>query len=343
MHLFERAAVKNQAEVINRIPVIDCGPAFRREPGAMARLVKEIEHACREVGFFYVANHGVPQTVIDDGFAASQAFHALPLASKMRLRQDRNNIGYMPMKASVIASDEIHSTKQPNQNASFFVGHDRPADHPDVLANVRLRGRNQWPTDLPGFREKVMAYFQALQGLGERLLPALAGAVGVPSDYFDEAFANEPYIELRLLHSPPQTDVSDEQFNIAPHTDNSFITILARQHEERPSLGVRLKNGEWFKAPILEGTFLINLGNAMRRYSNGEFMSTPHGVINENTRDRYSIAFFYSPNPASTVEPVAPKVTSERPPQFEPVKYGEMVAALHDRNYGQFRPDNQAR
>ncbi len=342
MHLFEREAVKNEAEIINRIPVIDCGPAFAGEPGAMERFISEIESACRDVGFFYLSNHGVPQSVIDNCFAASQEFHALPMERKIALRQDRNNIGYMPMKASVIASDEIHSTKQPNQNASFFVGHDRPADHPDVLADVRLRGRNQWPEAMPTFRERVMAYFGELQSLGERLLPAFAQTLGEQPRFFDEAFANEPYIELRLLHSPPQQDVTDEQFNIAPHTDNSFITILARQDEEKPSLAVRLKSGEWFKAPIIEGTFLINLGNAMRRYSNGEFMSTPHGVINENTRDRYSIAFFYSPNPASVVAPVPSKLTSGVEPKFEPVKYGDMVIALHDRNYAQFRPDGKA-
>lgn len=337
MHLFQRAAVVNEEEVINQIPVIDCAAFFREEEGAEAAFVAAVEQACREVGFFYIKGHGVPQQLIDACFAQTQAFHALPLEPKLALRQDANNIGYMPMNHSITSSDEIHRTKHPNQNASFFVGHDRADDHPDVLAGTPLRGKNQWPAERPEFRTTVMSYFAALQGVAERLVPAFALTLGADRGFFKAAFAGEPYIELRLLHSPPQTDVSDEKFNVAPHTDNSFITLLAREPEERPALAVRLKSGEWFKAPIVEGTFLVNLGNAMRRCSNGEFMSTPHGVINEALRDRYSIAFFYSPQPDAIVAPVPTMVTSAQPARFEPVRYGDMATSVHDKNYGHFR------
>ncbi|MBN8906547.1 MAG: isopenicillin N synthase family oxygenase, partial [Rhodospirillales bacterium] len=94
-----------------------------------------------------------------------------------------------------------------------------------------------------------------------------------------------------------------------------------------------LKSGEWFKAPIINGTFLVNLGDAMRRFSNGTFMSTPHGVVNEGSKDRYSIAFFYSPNPDSIVAPVPSTVSDDAPPRYDPVPYGELAKAVHERNY----------
>ncbi|SDY33442.1 Isopenicillin N synthase [Variovorax sp. YR266] len=337
MHLFERAAVADEAEVINQIPVIDCMPFFRGDDGAEETFVAALKDACENVGFFYIKGHGVPQALIDDCFAASHEFHALPLERKLLVRQDENNIGYMAMNHSITKSDEIHTTKHPNQNASFFLGHDRPDDHPDVVNKVRLRGKNQWPADLPDFKMRTKCYFDALQEASEKLVPAFALALGLDRTFFDEAFANEAYIELRLLHSPPQMDVSDEKFNVAPHTDSSFITLLAREFEEKPALAVRLKSGEWFKAPILEGTFLVNLGDVMRRYSNGTFMSTPHGVINEGSKDRYSIAFFYSPNPNSVVEPVPSKVSQGNPPRYDPKLYGDIAKTVHDRNYSQFK------
>lgn len=337
MHLFNRAAVADEAEVINQIPVLDCERFFGGEPGAEALFVDAMRHACENVGFFYIKGHGVPQTVIDDCFSASQAFHALPLDEKMVLRQDANNIGYMPMNHSINKSGEIHTTRHPNQNSSFFIGHDRPDTHPDVVGGVRLRGKNQWPAALPDFRTRTMRYFNAMHGVADQLLPAFALALGLNRSYFAPLFANEPYIELRLLHSPPQPDVSDEKFNLAPHTDTSFLTLLARQPEEKPSLAVRLKSGEWFKAPILEGTFLVNLGEVMRRYSNGSFMSTPHGVINEGKKDRYSVAFFYSPNPGSIVAPVGTRVSEDNPPKFDATPYGDIARAIHERNYGQFK------
>ena len=45
-----------------------------------------------------------------------------------------------------------------------------------------------------------------------------------------------------------------------------------------------------------------NLGNVMKRWSNDRFLSPPHGVLNDSGTDRYSIAFFYSPNPGVVIE-----------------------------------------
>ena len=75
-------------------------------------------------------NHGVPQEIIDRGFAASRRFHALPLEEKLKLRLNQNNIGYMPMNASVQAASQVHKATKPNQNESFFISHDRGPDHP---------------------------------------------------------------------------------------------------------------------------------------------------------------------------------------------------------------------
>ena len=111
------------------------------------------------------------------------------------------------------------------------------------------------------------------------MLPAFAVALDMPADCFAPYFANEGHANLRFLHYPPQEDVSENTFGTAPHTDNSFMTALART--DVPGLGIRLPGGEWFPPPIIPGTFLVNLGNIMRRWSNDQFLSTPHGVINE--------------------------------------------------------------
>ena len=126
-------------------------------------------------------NHGVPQAVIDRGFAASRRFHALPLEEKLKLRLNENNIGYLPMNASVQGASTVHKATKPNQNESFFISHDRGADHPDVVAGIPLRGRNQWPDGLPGLREDMMGYFHALSAMCDRMLPGFATALGMPA------------------------------------------------------------------------------------------------------------------------------------------------------------------
>ena len=113
MHLFRQHAIKDHPAAAALVPVIDYGPYFAGEPDALQRLAEELRYACETVGFFYALNHGVPRTIIDRGFAASRQFHALPLEEKLRLRLNENNIGYLPMNASVQAASTVHKATKP--------------------------------------------------------------------------------------------------------------------------------------------------------------------------------------------------------------------------------------
>src|SRR3954451_14640867 len=179
MNLFKEQGVRDYAEAAAKIPVIDFGPYFAGEPGALERLAAETRHACENIGFFYAAGHGVPEQLIDRAFAASRRFHALPLEQKLELRLNENNIGYLPINASVQGASTVHKATRPNQNESFFVSHDRGPDHPDVIAGKSLRGRNHWPAGLPGLRADMMPYFAALEAMCDRMLPPFAVALGL--------------------------------------------------------------------------------------------------------------------------------------------------------------------
>lgn len=331
MHLFKERAVKDIAAALGEIPVIDYGPFFAGEAGALPRLARQVARACETIGFFYVANHGVSEALVARAFAASKRFHALPLAEKLALRLNENNIGYLPVNASVQGASTVHKATKPNQNESFFVSHDRGPDHPDVIAGMSLRGRNQWPAGLPGFREDVIAYLKAMEALCARMLPAFAVALDLAPDHFAPFFANEAHITLRMLHYPPQESVEDNLFGQAPHTDNSFMTVLARS--EVPGLAVRLPSGEWLAPPLIPGTFLVNLGNMMRRWSNDRFLSTPHGVLNDSGADRYSIAYFHSPNPDSIIDCLPSCTGADNPPKYPPAVYRDLVLAFYRANY----------
>jgi isopenicillin N synthase-like dioxygenase len=164
MHLFEAQNVGDYEAAARLIPVIDYGPYFAGVPGALERVAAEVAHACENVGFFYVLNHGVPDELIDRAFAASRRFHALPLDQKIALKLNENNIGYLPINASVQGASTVHKATKPNLNESFFISHDRGPEHPDVMAGKPLRGRNQWPRGFPGIRADMMAYFHTRSG-----------------------------------------------------------------------------------------------------------------------------------------------------------------------------------
>ncbi len=331
MHLFKNQGVADYQAAAKLIPIIDYGPYFAGEAGALEHLAAEVAHACENVGFFFALNHGVPDELIGRAFAASRRFHALPLGEKLALKLNENNIGYLPINASVQGASTVHKATTPNQNESFFISHDRGPEHPDVMAAKPLRGRNQWPSANPGIRCDMMAYFNALGAMCDRMLPPFAVALGLRPDFFAPFFANEAHAVARFLHYPPQQTTEDNTFGQAPHTDNSFMTALART--DVPGLAVRLPSGEWFAPPVIPGTFLINLGNIMRRWSNDRLLSTPHGVLNESGTDRYSIAYFHSPNPDSVIECLPCCISAADPPRYRPVVYRDLVLEFYRANY----------
>ena len=331
MNIFKAMAVTDVAEAARAIPVIDVGPAFRRELGGPERAAAQLRQASEQVGFFYLAGHGVPDSVIDAAFEASREFHRMSLEEKLGLSLNDNNIGYLPVNQSMQRHSTVHKATRPNFNESFFISHERGPDHPDVVKGTPLRGQNQWPPGHERMRRAMVAYFKALERVGEGMLPMLARALDLPAGYFRPFFDGEAHVTLRFLHYPPQNIDDDEQFGQGPHTDNSFITILART--EVPGLAVRLPNGQWFAPPLMPGTFLVNLGNVMRRWSNDRFLSTPHGVLNDSGADRYSIAFFYSPHPATTIECLPSCVDADDPPRYPPVLYRDLIVQFYNANY----------
>ncbi len=331
MNIFKTMAVKSIDEATREIPVIDVASAFSGAPGAIDSVARQVRHASEQVGVFYLAGHGVRPAVVEAAFEASREFHAMPLAEKMQLRLNENNIGYLAVNESMQRHSTVHKATRPNFNESFFISYDRSADHPEIVAGKPLRGLNRWPEGHDRMRRAMVEYFTTLENVGEKMLPVLARALDMPADYFDPFFQNEGHVNLRFLHYPPQATEDDEQFGQGPHTDNSFITILARM--DVPGLAVRLTSGEWLAPPLIPGTFLVNLGNIMKRWSNDRFLSTPHGVLNDSGTDRYSIAFFYSPNPDAVIECLPSCTGPDNPPRYPPAVYRDLVLEFYNANY----------
>src|SRR5579864_5446790 len=84
---------------------------------------------------------------------------------------------------------QVNNNTKPSVNEAFFLRRERTSDDPDVIANKRFRGLNQWPADLPGFRDTILAYMTAMEALGRKLVPIYAVALDLPATYFDAMFA----------------------------------------------------------------------------------------------------------------------------------------------------------
>ena len=317
-----------------RIPVLDIGPFLAGEPDAAAPLARAVTRTCEDTGFLVVANHGVPQRLVDDTFAAAAQFFARSDSDKLALKIGQYNIGYLPFGGQVVRHSPVNKNTKPNFSESFYITRDRAPDHPDIINNKPLIGLNRWPPDMPQFRAATMAYYAAMEAMTTRLVPVVAMALGLPPAYFAEAFA-EPNCTIRLIHYPPQPNPEDNEFGFAPHTDNNFITFLAQS--ALPGLEVRTAEGEWIRPPAVPGTFVVNTGAMLARYSNDRFRATPHRVINRNGASRYAIPFFLGPNHDSIVDCVPTCVGPDNPPRYEPTTYGAFTQRLLTLNFAHRR------
>lgn len=314
----------------DKIPVIDLAPYLAGAPGALQRTARELRFALTEVGFYFIVNHGVPEPLIRGAFAEAARFHGQPLERKMEIVIDRHNVGYLPMRGDTLRTSTVQAVTKANLNEAFFMARDLPDDHPDVLADRRFRSANRWPKDLPGFREAVVAYCDALELLVRKLVRLYAVALELPAVYFDEPFRDFQY-KLRMTHYPYQEALADDEFGIAPHTDTSFLTLLAPN--DVPGLSIRTTGGKWIDAPALAGAYVVNGGQLLQRWTNDFFLATPHRAANRSGGERYALAFFCDSNIDWPVASVPTCVGPDRPPKYPTTYYTDYMVQYQKRTY----------
>jgi isopenicillin N synthase-like dioxygenase len=311
------------------IPVIDLGAYMAGAPGALERVGDELGAALETIGFFLIVSHGIERELIARTFAEARRFHAQPAAAKLALRMNEHNNGYMAMGRYAVWTSDVNANDKPDLNEAFFTKRERSADDPLVKSGRRFAGPNRWPEDLPDFRDTVLAYTDAVDALGRRLMPACAVALDLPPDAFDAAFA-ESQFSFRLSHYPP-VEAAPNQFGIAPHTDANFLTFLAQT--EVPGLQLRLPSGDWLDVPYVPGSFAVNSGDMMTRWTNGRFKSTPHRALPPVGRPRYAIPFFLGPHLDTEIACLPTCQGPDNPAKFPPITYDAYLHWWYDANY----------
>ncbi len=275
------------------VPIVDISGLRSPDRAQREQVAGEIGKAAREVGFFYVSGAEVDDALFERMLAATKEFFALPLEEKMRsyIGLSMCHRGYVP------AGEEGLATGMPEMKEAFDTALDLPADDPDYLAGNPMLGPNVWP-DLPGFADAVSAYYHAVLGVGDKLLWAFAVALGEDPDTFSQHATKTPS-QLRLIHYPYHPDAEDGE-GIGAHTDYECFTLLK---PTAPGLEVMNGAGEWIDVPPLPGTFVVNIGDMLELWTNGEFVATSHRV-RRVAEERYSFPLFFNVDYHTEVKPL---------------------------------------
>jgi isopenicillin N synthase-like dioxygenase len=307
------------------IPVVDLS-------GDPARVGAAVDEACREVGFFTVVGHGVPDDVADAAWHAGRAFFELPLEDRMAVAMPAPGYpyGYCPLSAETL-SRSLGDETPPDLKETYAVGPIDPPprplaemDDPDERA---VYAANLWPErSLPELRPAWEAYYRAMADLAARLMSAFARGLGLPDGFFT------PFIDchgsaMRMVNYPHQDHPPPPgALRAGAHTDYGTLTIL-RQDDAPGGLEVEDVAHRWVPVPFHAGSYVVNVGDLMARWTNDRWRSTMHRVVNPppdpgGSNRRTSLPFFHNANWDAVVECLPTCVAPGEAPRYPPVRAG---------------------
>ncbi|KAH9902103.1 2og-Fe oxygenase family protein [Xylariomycetidae sp. FL2044] len=328
--------VSETASAFTSIPTID----LAKLDGSLEdrkRIARDIYEACHKCGFFYIKNHGVPESVATSTFELLRRFFALDQATKMDAHVQKNPAirGYEPMLETNLDPRTKGDIKEaftmgdcvmePEQDYVGKTGRPRPAHI--------TRPQNIWPKDAPWWREGLYEYYNHVLPLAMKLVKIFALAFDLPETAFVDMF-KFPITGMRPLHGtrgnlprslrypPTPVDEESESVGLGAHADFSWLTLVLQ--DEVPALEVLNQDGIWVDAPPQQGTFVCNVGQYLERQTNGKFPATVHKVRNRTGRERYSLPFFLTMDPDVDMEVLDCCKEKGQDPRFGTINVGDL-------------------
>lgn len=290
------------------LPVIDLRDGRVEDPTVRAELLERLRTAAHTHGFFYVTGHGIPPFVLEDLFAATKEFFALPEEQ----RREISNLNSPQFRGYTSLRTE-HTGGLPDEREQIDLGQERTplTLGPSDPAYLRLLGPNQWPTQVPDLRPAVLAWLAEATRVAKAVLSLLAESLSGDPHWFDRWFDSEAVTNTKLVRYPaPQFSADDEAAaeatdgqGVGAHKDYGWLALLLQ--DEHQGLQVRADDGSWIDATPLEGSLVFNVGEALEFATGGYLRANVHRVVSpRGGADRYSIPFFLAPRLDAVVDPI---------------------------------------
>ncbi|KAJ6740360.1 2-OXOGLUTARATE (2OG) AND FE(II)-DEPENDENT OXYGENASE SUPERFAMILY PROTEIN [Salix purpurea] len=257
-------------------------------------VVGQLDQACREAGFFYVKGHGIPDSLIKDVKNVSHKFFDLPYEEKMKIKLSpaAGYRGYQRIGENITKGI-------PDMHEAIDCYREITPGMYGALGRV-IEGVNQWPHDPPYIKALMEEYISFCTDLSRKIVRGIALALGGSADEFEGERAGDAFWVLRVIGYPGVSNTNgqnapENDIGCGAHTDYGLVTLV-NQDDGITALQVRNQSGEWISAPPIPGTFVCNIGDMLKIWSNGIYDSTLHRVINSSPKYRVCVAYFYEPN-----------------------------------------------
>jgi len=285
----------SNAKKRDTLPLIDVSGIRSADARRLRQIAEDIGQAAREIGFFRITGHGIDLDLVERTYHMAERFFALPDPIKRHyyIGHSTNHRGYVPFTEKGDYPDEVNRSYE-----AFDLGMDLPSDDPDYLAGNMLLGPNVWPRVL-GFKQAVSTYYDQISLLGRLICTALELHLGLPAGAMTGQMT-KPISQLRLLHYVRQSDQVDaKSVNMGAHTDYECLTLL---HTRNAGLQVMTADGTWLDVPVDPRVYVVNIGDMLEAWTNGQLRSTPHRVLNLSP-ERFSMPYFVAANHGTMIKP----------------------------------------
>ncbi|KAG7381647.1 Envelope glycoprotein [Phytophthora boehmeriae] len=330
---------------VRQVPVVDIGALtalktdvevdtalLNTEDEALRRIVEEVRAAATEWGFFYIANHGLPEEEIEYLKDTTRSFFRLPKDVKNTIRRKPTNPrGYF--------DSELTKNKTDWKEVFDFSGPDKDNPTPDDNEDIG-DGGNQWLDEdiLPGFHSEMLEYFNKMEYISRRLLKVFAVALGEKPAFFDQFYEGDNSSLIRLNHYPVAPE-PEKTMGVYHHTDIGALTVLLQDDEVAALQVFHRESKTWTNVPPIAGTYTINIGDMVQVWSNDQFVAPVHRVLASSKASRFSVPFFYNPSLKTQVEPIVVKDGDVA--KYRPLSYREFLRERMVGNYDDVGKENQ--
>jgi isopenicillin N synthase-like dioxygenase len=281
-----------------------------RDPKGFA---DSIGRSFEEYGFAIVADHGIPDELIERAEEKARAFFALPDEVKRRyhIAGGGGARGYTPFGIETAKGAKSHDLKE-----FWHVGRELAAGH-------RFRGHmpdNVWPEEIASFRDTFLELYDTFDRTGLEILKAIARYLEIDEDYFVDTVRDGNSV-LRLLHYPPIEGEPGSHVRAGAHEDINTITLLLGAEEA--GLELLTRDGKWIPVSPNPGEMVVNIGDMLQRLTNGVLPSTSHRVVNPPPErrgfSRYSMPFFLHFRSDFMIEALPGTVPPGEQPKWPPM------------------------
>ena len=281
-----------------------------RDPDSFA---DKLGHSFEEYGFAIIADHGIPDELIERAEEKAKAFFALSdeVKRKYHIAGGGGARGYTPFGIETAKGAKAHDLKE-----FWHVGRDLPPGH-------RFRGHmpdNVWPDEIASFHDTFQELYDTFDRTGLKILKAIARFLDIDEDYFVDTVRDGNSV-LRLLHYPPIEGEPGSNVRAGAHEDINTITLLLGAEEA--GLELLTQEGRWIPVSPKPGELVVNIGDMLQRLTNGQLRSTTHRVVNPPPErrgfSRYSMPFFLHFRSDFLIEALPGTVPAGEEPKWPPM------------------------